>query len=456
MDIFDESLELLRNLSFCVVDLETTGGNQSYDKIIEVGLVKIERLEIVQELGFLINPEMTIPDFIQKLTSINQHQILEAPKIEDVMDQILHFMGNSILVAHNSSFDIPFFNSVLHRMQRGHLHNKNLCTNLLTRNLIPDIINSNLSYLTKLFHLPHGKAHRAIEDARATAHLLLFFLHILSEKKIKKVNQIYYPRKKFELDNCHFKTLKELESNEEHLSKIPIPMLITIKGEEGVLLDILPYDSFINHKKSFHHKLNQHSWQMITIKLISSPLQGIFYLYKNFQKIPNQLMIKNIMFVAEALGLQDFQELVKNFMMKENYAEDIEKYLKEIRNKIFILPHIVPQQFIAFHLESYFLKKDFIFRFPTHQQKFNQFLSKIEKRFVQNTHPSLEKKRTENQIHFRPILLIHQYLQKIPSPYLHIIDLNNLRNNNSEQKKVLDYLKSYEQHNIFQFPTYHL
>ncbi|RPJ78868.1 MAG: 3'-5' exonuclease [Alphaproteobacteria bacterium] len=118
------SFQLLNELSFCVFDLETTGGNHVNDKIIEIGLVRVENLKIVAQKSFLIKPEMHIPDFIQKLTNIKEADVNDAPLIEDVIDEILEFMGDSILVAHNTSFDVPFFNSVLRRLDREELKNK--------------------------------------------------------------------------------------------------------------------------------------------------------------------------------------------------------------------------------------------------------------------------------------------------------------------------------------------
>ena len=106
----NDSHDLLSNLSFCVFDLETTGGNHQNDKVIEIGMVKIKNLEIVDTKSFLINPEIKIPSFIQKLTSIHTADVANSPKIELLIDEILNFMGDSILVAHNISFDIPFFN----------------------------------------------------------------------------------------------------------------------------------------------------------------------------------------------------------------------------------------------------------------------------------------------------------------------------------------------------------
>ena len=102
---------MLQELSFVVIDLETTGGDHNADQIIEIGLVKIENLKIVDELRYLINPERPIPPFVQNLTSIFSKDLIHAPKIQEVIDKVLDFMGNSIIVAHNLSFDLPFFNS---------------------------------------------------------------------------------------------------------------------------------------------------------------------------------------------------------------------------------------------------------------------------------------------------------------------------------------------------------
>ena len=139
-----ESKKLLSSIEFCVFDLETTGGNHKHDKIIEIGLIKIKNLKIVEKKHYLINPEIKIPDFIQKLTSIGQEDVVSCPKIGEVIEDILDFMGDSVLVAHNTSFDIPFFNSVLKRLNIPERTNQSICTNLMTKYLIPNLLNSSL------------------------------------------------------------------------------------------------------------------------------------------------------------------------------------------------------------------------------------------------------------------------------------------------------------------------
>ena len=226
------SYQLINSLTFCVFDLETTGGNHVHDKIIEIGLVRISELKIVAKKSFLIKPEVHIPEFIQKLTNIKDADVTNAPLIEDVIDEIMDFMGDSILVAHNTSFDVPFFNSVLKRLGKEELKNKSICTNLMTKYMIPNLLSSNLNYMSKIFELEHQKAHRALDDAMASAHLLLKYLDIFIQKNINKVNSLYYPKNKFELDRINFKKDASIELIFEKIDSLKVPFTLTIKGPE--------------------------------------------------------------------------------------------------------------------------------------------------------------------------------------------------------------------------------
>ncbi|HLT22370.1 MAG TPA: 3'-5' exonuclease, partial [Bacteriovoracaceae bacterium] len=151
---FNSSDELLRSLNFCVIDLETTGGNFETEKIIEVGMVRVENRKITEERNFLINPDKEIPEFVQKLTGIKKSDVAHSPKIEEVIDEITQFIGDSIVVAHNTSFDVPFINGVLKQLGRPTLDNKVICTNIMTKYMIPEIMSSNLNYMSTIFGIP--------------------------------------------------------------------------------------------------------------------------------------------------------------------------------------------------------------------------------------------------------------------------------------------------------------
>ncbi|MEX1098960.1 MAG: 3'-5' exonuclease, partial [Bacteriovoracaceae bacterium] len=260
----EKSIELLRGLSFCVIDLETTGGNHESDQIIEIGMVRVKNLAIADEKNFLIDPEMSIPDFIQRLTSIKQKDVKGCPKIEDVIDEVLDFIGDDIIVAHNISFDLPFLNSVLRRLGKTELPNRNICTNVMTKHMIPEIMSSNLNYMSQLFNIDHSKAHRAHDDAMATAKLLLKYLDIFIEKGIQKINQLYYPRNKFELDRIHFSQKADREKILAAVERNNSSMLITLKGDRGLILGALPLENPSEQMDVVEKFINLEGWKRLT------------------------------------------------------------------------------------------------------------------------------------------------------------------------------------------------
>lgn len=269
--------KLLSELEFCVFDLESTGGNHKTDKIIEVGLVRVKNLKIVEKKNYLVNPEIKIPEFIQRLTSIKQDDVKDAPVIQDIIDKVLEFMGDTILVAHNTSFDVPFFNSVLKRLDRPELTNKNICTNLMTKYLIPNLMSSNLTYMSKIFNITHSKAHRALDDAEAAAELLIIYLNIFINKNIKKVNHLYYPRNRFELDRANFKKAPRYTGKRiiadiiKKVDDLDMPFMISLKGDNGIIMFALPcknsQETINEEKQLLLSKLETLDWKTATIRL---------------------------------------------------------------------------------------------------------------------------------------------------------------------------------------------
>ncbi len=360
------SYNLLHDLSFCVFDLETTGGNQQSDKIIEIGLVKIEALKITTYKSFLIKPEIHIPDFIQKLTNIKEADVIDAPLIEDVIDEVLEFMGDSILVAHNTSFDIPFFNSVLVRLGKEKLKNKAICTNLMTKYMIPNLLSSNLHYMSKIFNLTHQKAHRALDDSMASAELLLKYLTIFIDKEIHKVNSLYYPKNKFELDRVNFK--KSIPASEiiEKINKLKHPFLITLKGIEGVVLFSFPSQGSHEENQFLINKILTIPYEILTIKLTGPYFQGLIEMFSYFSK----------------LG-EDLQKEIINILYSINHINKPDLESVPPPADFIILNHLIPEQFVIYPLESLYQKLELVFRYPTHQNKLIQFLNTKSTRIAQ-------------------------------------------------------------------------
>tara|TARA_R110002072_G_scaffold1989_1_gene16267 strand:+ start:44719 stop:46074 length:1356 start_codon:yes stop_codon:yes gene_type:complete len=376
-----ESYQLINELTFCVFDLETTGGNHKNDKIIEIGLVKIKNLEIVDKKEFLINPEIKIPEFIQKLTNIKQADVENAQKIEEVIHEIVEFMGDSILVAHNISFDIPFFNSVLRRLDMKEVENKSLCTNLMTKYLIPDLLNSNLNYMSRIFGIRHKKAHRALDDAMATAELLIKYFHIYISKGIKKINHLYYPRNRFELDRYHFKSdatdKEQLEEILEKLSNVQTSHLVTLKGENGVILFSLPCTGHPDEKKLLSEKLKEFPWETTTIKIFGPFIEALVKYNNLYTKIDPNLRGEIFQFLWKT-------HLPHKKMPSRETDLAHEQVLTRDFGDFLIVNHLVPEQMIVYPVQALHVKTQLVFRYPGHKKKLLQFINSKSQRLSNN------------------------------------------------------------------------
>lgn len=368
-----DSRNLVSELNFCVIDLETTGGNQSRDQIIEIGMVKIKNLEICDEKSFLINPKMDIPSFIQKLTSIKDSDVKDAPIIDDVIDEILEFIGDDIIVAHNISFDLPFLNSVLKRLGKEELKNRNLCTNVMTKHMIPDITSSNLSYMSNIFGIEHSNAHRAKDDAIATAKLLLKFIDIFIEKDIQKINHLYYPRNKFELDRLHFDDTTSNQEIIDLMKKHECPMTITLKGEVGLILGVIPIEDINQDEKEIKTILDAIGWKRLTLKLTHPLMEGFFLLNSHFQKLSDNA-----------------RDLIIDFL--DNKYKTDENSVRCDQLDFVITNHLIKNQVCLFSFLNLSPKVKATFKIPAQKKKLYNQMKSLSNRFEQK----LKGKRTIN------------------------------------------------------------
>lgn len=372
-------IKQIKEMDFVVFDLETTGGNHQNDKIIEIGLVKIQKLKIVDKKSFLIDPEMKIPDFIQKLTHIKQKDVANAPKIEDVIEEILEFMGNATLVAHNTSFDVPFFNSVLRRLKIDELENPSICTNLMTKYLIPNLQSSNLNYMSKIFNIKHKKAHRALDDAQATAELILKYLNIFIKKDIEKLNHLYYPRNRYELDRCHYKVNNENNQNDliQKIKDLKTSALLTLKGEHGIILYTFPFSKNSKENSVTFEHIKSLSWNVATLKYFGPFLETLIHFNGLISKLENQLR-KKVMSELWSTYLSE-TPFPKNF--DETTSDSNHQIWKELGDFV-ISNHLVPEQMVIYPLGALNLKNQLIFRYPGHKKKLIQYINSKSQKVV--------------------------------------------------------------------------
>ena len=204
--------------TYVVFDLETTGFSSKNDKIIEIGAVKIKEGVIIDSFSEFVNPRRAIPYKITELTGINDEMVSDAQSIADVLPRFLDFIGDSVVVAHNASFDCSFISKNCNDLDLEFSPTV-VDTVPLCRFLYPELKSVKLNIVAKHLGVKLESHHRAVDDAKATADILVECM-----KKIKEELEI--------------STLKEL--NNVFLEKVDIKKLptyhiiILAKTQEGI------------------------------------------------------------------------------------------------------------------------------------------------------------------------------------------------------------------------------
>lgn len=173
-----KNTQILGSATFAFLDIETTGGNSSHDRITEIGIRFWRAGEVVGEWQTLINPETRISPFIESLTGISDAMVADAPVFEDITGVLEEQLKDTIFVAHNARFDYGFIKAEFRRL--GLLFSaKVLCTVKLSRTLYPGFRRHNMDALIERHHLEQVQRHRALGDVSA---MMAFFEHALAEK----------------------------------------------------------------------------------------------------------------------------------------------------------------------------------------------------------------------------------------------------------------------------------
>jgi DNA polymerase-3 subunit epsilon len=170
----DELGTPLSEVTFVVVDLETTGGSPEGCGITEIGAVKVRGGELLGEFQSLVNPGEPIPAFIAVLTGITDLMVASSPRIGSVLPAFLEFARGTVLVAHNAPFDIGFLKAACAATGHPWPDHPVLDTARLARHVIArdEARDRRLSTLARLFRSPTTPDHRALTDARATVDVL--------------------------------------------------------------------------------------------------------------------------------------------------------------------------------------------------------------------------------------------------------------------------------------------
>ena len=158
----------LNHAKYVVLDLETTGLNCAYNRIIEFGAVRVENGIVTEEIDILINPECPLPKKIVEITGISDKMLENQPTIKEALPRIVDFIGDAILVTHNADFDFSFIQHALRREGKEELKNPVIDTLSLSRYLFSESKSHRLGSLCRNMEVVYNEdeAHRANYDAR--------------------------------------------------------------------------------------------------------------------------------------------------------------------------------------------------------------------------------------------------------------------------------------------------
>jgi DNA polymerase-3 subunit alpha (Gram-positive type) len=332
---------LIEESEFVVFDLETTGLNPSQHEIIEIGAVKIKNGEKIDEFKSFVKPDSMIPPKITEITGIKNKMVEDAPALAEVIDKFISFTENAVLVAHNADFDYGFIRTALQNLNIEREEYTVLDTLALSRAVVKDSKNYKLNTLAEYFEVDLDNHHRALDDAEATAEILINLFDIIKEDGAVNLNDINNYISKID-----WKDLR------------PFHAVLLAKNQAGLknlykLISISHLNNFYKKPRILKSKLLQHKEGIIIGSACESG-----QIYKAFVNNRPKNEIKKI------AGLYDYLELQplgnNEFLIpdKVNSSED----LKDINKKIYNLGKELNKPVVA-TTDAHFLDpKDSIFR----------------------------------------------------------------------------------------------
>ena len=171
---------------YAILDIETTGGKYDEEGITEIAIYKHDGESITDQFSSLVNPQIKIQPFVQKLTGISSKMLKNAPKFYEIAKRIVQITDGCIIVAHNASFDYRILQTEFRRLGFP-FERKSLCTVSLSKILLPDQPAYSLGKLVRNLGIPFSDQHRAIGDAKVTVKLFELLMEKDTQKNILKI-----------------------------------------------------------------------------------------------------------------------------------------------------------------------------------------------------------------------------------------------------------------------------
>ena len=314
--------------TYVVFDLETTGFSPKNDAIIEIGAVKIKNGVIIDNFSEFVNPRRAIPYKITELTGITEDMVRDAQSIHDVLPRFLEFIGDAVVVAHNASFDCSFIsknsNDLGLEFSPTVVDTVQVC-----RFLYPELKSVKLNIVAKHLGVKLESHHRAVDDAKATADILIECI-----KKIK--------------EDLGVETLSEL--NKVFLEKVDIKKLptyhiiILAKNQEGIkslykLVSEAHIDNFFRRPRTKKSKLMEMRGDLI----IGGACEA-GQIYRAVIGGQSDDEIKEIMSFYDYVEIQPIEN--NAYLIEKGNVKD-ENELREINRKIYNLAKEINKPTVA-------------------------------------------------------------------------------------------------------------
>ena len=293
----------MNNLSLAIIDVETTGLSALHDRIIEIGVLRIEDGKEVARFESLINPERHVSEHITGITGITPEVLENAPTFEKIAHELYELLEGCIFVAHNARFDYGFIRSEFKRIGINYTA-KQLCTVKLSRQLFPENAEHNLDALIQRFNIICAIRHRALSDAEVVWEFLRRTRKYHSEEKVQEA-----------MGGILKRTIVPPHLPPEVLTNLPeTPGVYIFYGEEGVVL-------YVGKSINIKNRVLSH----LTSSLSSTIEMRIFNQMNDIQTIST---------TGELGALLLESELVKNLMPLYNRRLRKTKKLVVLKKKI--------------------------------------------------------------------------------------------------------------------------
>ena len=212
---------------YVVMDMEMTGLSPYKDKIIEIGAIKVVDGEVREEFQTLINPNIKIDEKITEITGISNEMVQDKPFIDEILQDLIHFIGERIIIGHNLVYDYSFLMQAIYNngiAEQCNKHHLGIDTLKIARKMLSADEEKTLGALSKKYNIYDNNYHRALNDAYMTMKLYKILCKEFENEalELKPEEYFYKPKKERKPSKREFEYVEKLMEKLSISSKVDI------------------------------------------------------------------------------------------------------------------------------------------------------------------------------------------------------------------------------------------